>query len=148
MPQNNHLIGVWMPDSFIGQRWGEVRKQIKSHQSCKHLLEWQASGRGCVNFFLPAIYRWTGFWTKHFSLTAWQRVKVLLSKPLWMIIITEAIKNKSKKQFPTWSQNWLLLCNSAEKAMATHSSTLAWRIPGTMEPGELLSMGSHRVGHD
>ena len=48
----------------------------------------------------------------------------------------------------TWSQNWLLLCNSAEKAMATHSSTLAWRIPGTMEPGELLSMGSHRVGHD
>ena len=31
----------------------------------------------------------------------------------------------------------------AEKAMATHSSTLAWRIPGTGEPGELLSMGSH-----
>ena len=32
--------------------------------------------------------------------------------------------------------------------MATHSSILAWRIPGTVEPGELLSMGSHRVGHD
>ena len=35
-----------------------------------------------------------------------------------------------------------------EKAMATHSSILAWRIPWTEEPGGLLSMGSHRVGHD
>ena len=32
--------------------------------------------------------------------------------------------------------------------MATHSSVLAWRIPGMAEPGGLLSMGSHRVGHD
>ena len=35
-----------------------------------------------------------------------------------------------------------------EKAMACHSSTLAWRIPGMGEPGGLPSMGSHRVGHD
>ena len=35
-----------------------------------------------------------------------------------------------------------------EKAMATHSSVLAWRIPGTGEPHGLPSMGSHRVGHD
>ena len=35
-----------------------------------------------------------------------------------------------------------------EKAMAPHSSTLAWRIPGTGEPGGLSSLGSHRVGHD
>jgi len=35
-----------------------------------------------------------------------------------------------------------------EKAMATHSSVLAWRIPGTGEPCGLPSMGSHRVGHD
>ena len=32
--------------------------------------------------------------------------------------------------------------------MATHCSVLAWRIPGTGEPGGLLSVGSHRVGHD
>ena len=32
--------------------------------------------------------------------------------------------------------------------MATHSSVLAWRIPGTVEPGGLPSTGSHRVGHD
>ena len=35
-----------------------------------------------------------------------------------------------------------------EKEMATHSSVLAWRIPGTVEPGGLQTMGSHRVGHD
>ena len=35
-----------------------------------------------------------------------------------------------------------------EKEMATHSSILAWRIPGTEEPGGLPSMGSHRVGHE
>ena len=35
-----------------------------------------------------------------------------------------------------------------EKAMAPHSSTFAWKIPKTEEPGRLQSMGSQRVGHD
>ena len=38
--------------------------------------------------------------------------------------------------------------HALEKEMATHSSVLAWRIPGTAESGGLLCMGSHRVGHD
>ena len=38
--------------------------------------------------------------------------------------------------------------HALEKEMATHSSVLAWRIPGTEKPGGLPSMGSHRVGHD
>ena len=38
--------------------------------------------------------------------------------------------------------------HTLEKEMATHSSVLAWRIPGTGEPGGLPSMVSHRVGHD
>ena len=38
--------------------------------------------------------------------------------------------------------------HALEKEMATHSSVLAWRIPGTGEPYGLPSMGSHRVGHD
>ena len=38
--------------------------------------------------------------------------------------------------------------HALEKEMATHSSILAWRIPGTEESGWLLSIGSHRVGHD
>ena len=38
--------------------------------------------------------------------------------------------------------------HALEKEMATHSSVLAWKIPGTEEPSRLLFMGSHRVGHD
>ena len=54
----------------------------------------------------------------------------------------------------TKSQTWLsdftftLHFHALEKKMATHSNVLAWRIPGTGEPGGLPSMGSHRVGHD
>ena len=52
------------------------------------------------------------------------------------------------------SQTWLsdftftFHFHALEKEMATHSSVLAWRIPGTEEPGGLPSMGSHRVGHN
>ena len=42
----------------------------------------------------------------------------------------------------------LFTFHALEKEMASHSSMLAWRIPGTEEPGGLPSMGSHRVGHD
>ena len=53
-------------------------------------------------------------------------------------------------------KNWIRLSDltctfhfhALEKEMATHSSVLAWRTPGTGEPGGLPSMGSHRVGHD
>ena len=46
--------------------------------------------------------------------------------------------------------DFILMTFSAmlEKAMATHFSVLPWRIPGTAEPSGLLSMGSHRVGHN
>ena len=54
------------------------------------------------------------------------------------------------------AKSWTRLSNftftfyfhALEEEMATHSNILAWRIPGTVEPGELLSMGSHRVGHE
>ena len=45
------------------------------------------------------------------------------------------------------TKSWTRLSDS-EKAMAPHSSTLAWKIPWTEEPGRLQSMGSLRVGHD
>ena len=41
-----------------------------------------------------------------------------------------------------------LPANAAEKEMATHSSTLVWKLPWTEEPGGLRSMGSLKVGHD
>ena len=50
----------------------------------------------------------------------------------------------------TWLSNFTFTFHfhALEKEMATHSSVLAWRIPGMGKPGGLLSMGSHRVGHD
>ena len=44
--------------------------------------------------------------------------------------------------------NFTFHFHTLEKEMATHFSVLAWRIPGMGEPGELLSMELHRVGHD
>ena len=55
-------------------------------------------------------------------------------------------------QAKTWKQlsdfTFTFHFHALEKELATHSSVLAWRIPGTGEPGGLLSMGSHGVGHD
>ena len=50
----------------------------------------------------------------------------------------------------TWLSDFTFISHfhALEKEMATHSSVLAWRIPGTGEPGGLPSMGSHRVKHD
>ena len=52
----------------------------------------------------------------------------------------------------SWTQlsnfTFIFHFHALEKEMATHSSVLAWRIPGTGEPGGLPSMGSHRVGHN
>ena len=52
----------------------------------------------------------------------------------------------SRTQLSDFTFNFHFL--ALEKEMATHSSVPAWRIPGMAEPGGLLSMGSHRVGHD
>ena len=55
------------------------------------------------------------------------------------------------KNLPAMQERWvqsLVQEDPLEKEMATHSSTLAWRIPGTKEPGGLQSMGLHRVGHN
>ena len=59
-----------------------------------------------------------------------------------------AIHGVAKNQ--TWLSDFTFTFHfhALEKEMATHSSVLAWRIPGTGEPSGLLSMGLHRVGHD
>ena len=53
---------------------------------------------------------------------------------------------KSQTQLSNFTFNFQF--HALENEMATHSSVLAWRIPGTAEPGGLPSMGLHRIGHD
>ena len=59
-----------------------------------------------------------------------------------------AVHGVAKSRIPLSDCTFTFHFHALEKEMATHSSVLAWRIPGTGEPGGLPSMGSHRVGHD
>ena len=61
--------------------------------------------------------------------------------------MAQLVKNLPAPVQEMWVQS-LGQEDSLEEEMATHSSILAWRIPGTAEPGGLPSMGSHRVAHD
>ena len=79
-----------------------------------------------------------------------------LSKPQSMLLLLD--RNIIQTTFYIWSSHMSLTrlsdftltfhFHALEKETATHSSVLAWRIPGTREPGGLPSRGSHRVGHD
>ena len=59
-----------------------------------------------------------------------------------------AVHGVAKSQARLSNLTFTFHCHALEKEMATHSSVLAWRIPGTEEPSGLPSMGSHRVRHD
>ena len=62
----------------------------------------------------------------------------------WWAAVHGVAKNQTRLSDFTFTFHF----HTLEKEMATHSSVLAWRIPGTGEPGGLPSMVSHRVGHD
>ena len=63
----------------------------------------------------------------------------------WTSLVAQMVKRLSAMQETlVRSLGWE---DSLEKEMAAHSSILAWKIPWTLEPGRLLSMGSQRLGH-
>ena len=62
----------------------------------------------------------------------------------WWAAVHGVAKSRTRLSDFTFTSHF----DALEKEMATHSSALAWRIPGTGEPGGLPSMGSHRVGHN
>ena len=62
----------------------------------------------------------------------------------WWATVHEVAKSRTRLSDFTFTFHF----HALEKEMATHSSVLAWRIPGTGEPSGLTSMGSHRIGND
>ena len=62
----------------------------------------------------------------------------------WQAAVHAVAKSRTRLSHFTFTFPFHVL----EKEMVTYSSVLAWRIPGMGKPGGLLSMGSHRVGHD
>ena len=67
-----------------------------------------------------------------------------MDREAWHAVIHGVAKGQTQLSDFTFTFHFY----ASEKEMATYSSVLAWRIPGTGEPGGLPSMGSHRVGHD
>ena len=66
-----------------------------------------------------------------------------MDEAAWWAAVHGVAKSDMTEQLP-----FTFHFRALEKEIATHSSVLAWRIPGTREPGGLPSMGSHREGHD
>ena len=67
-----------------------------------------------------------------------------MDRGAWWAAVHEVVKSRTQLSDFTFIFHF----HALEKEMATYSSILTWRIPGTAEPGGLPSMGSHRVGHD
>ena len=72
-------------------------------------------------------------------------ISVILNEGEYLLSYSSLICSKFMQEIRVRSLGWE---DPLEKAMAPHSSTLAWRIPWREEPGRLQSMGSQRVGHD
>ena len=88
--------------------------------------------------------RWLDGITDLMDMSLGELWELVMDREAWHAAIYGVAKSRTRLRYFTFTFHFPAL----EKEMATHSSVLAWRIPGTEEPGGLLSMGSHRVGHD
>ena len=88
------------------------------------------------SFVSQHVFQWIGSWQYIFSKRKYE----------YKLVVAQTVKH-----LPTMLETWVRSLgweNPLEKAMAPHSSTLAWKIRWTEEPGRLQSMGSQRVRHD
>ena len=97
-----------------------------------------------------AIWSWTSYLTISISVPhLWNsHVTLYMENPMdggaWEAAVHRVAKSRTQLSDFTFPFHF----HALEKKMATHSSVLAWRIPGMVEPGGLPSLGSHRVRHD
>ena len=130
-----------------------VRHDLANEHTHTHIMPWMLHTKLTVDqyrFFRKAICRrfssaesWAGWWSQlpdQLGLANCQFGYLDSPQPgLWLY---------DRKQVPLFRHFWSVFLCHAEKAMAPHSSTLAWKIPWMEEPGGLQFMGPLRVGHD
>ena len=104
----------------------------------------QEMARVNVNILGISELKWTGMGEFNGTPLQYSCLENPVDGGAWKAAVHGVAKSRTRLSNFTFTFHIYAL----EKEMATHSSVLAWRIPGTEEPGGLPSMGSHRVGHD
>ena len=129
--------GYWRKAEIELQFWGSKTKLLE------YFLSWQRIGHDLV--LSTSVYRdIIKFQRQLTGLDSNIHKTAIIIFPFTVSLIFTKV-NHSKTNLFVLNLAWSFI---SEKAMAPHSSTLAWKIPWTEEPGGLQSMGSLRVGHD
>ena len=128
----------------VSQGIGRTKERERHRETAKgtvrtHSIYWLGSP-SCMSIVsgTPKQLQWNGTPLQHSCL------ENPMNGGAWWAAVHGVAKSRTRLRDFTFTFHF----HALEKEMATHSSVLAWRIPGTGEPGGLLSMGLHRVGHD
>ena len=140
LPRSKHLLISWLqPQSAVifMQQWITATK-IYKRKGRKKTAFWE--------YWILFVYFWSKLWRRQWHPTPPH--SSTMENPMdggaWKAAVHGVAEGRTQLSDFTLTFHF----HALEKEMATHSTVLAWRIPGTGEPGGLPSMGSHRVGHD